>query len=132
MTEEAARWLLACGGEHDFGPKASSPAAYSRKLWSRATARAQAALPPDAAGVLIDGETVVALRKRVGHVEGTLHAVGGVTVNETRYGSLSAAAKAVSGTTSEPGPEYWAVRRDEGLVSVFELRRRFDNGDTPR
>lgn len=78
------------------------------------------------AGVLTDGETVVALRKRVGHVEGTLHADGAITVNGTRYGSLSAAARAVSGTTSEPGPEYWAVRRDGELVSIFELRRRFE------
>lgn len=79
------------------------------------------------AGVLVDGETAVALRKRVGHVEGTLHADGGLTVAEVRYATLSAAAKAVSGTTSEPGPEYWAVRREEGLVSIFELRRRFEN-----
>ena len=79
-----------------------------------------------AAGVLTDGETVVALRKRVGQVEGTLHADGGLTVAGVRYASLSAAAKAVSGTTSEPGPEYWAVRRDGDLVSIFELRRRFE------
>jgi hypothetical protein len=82
------------------------------------------------AGVLHDGETAIALRKRVGPVEGTLHADGTLTVKGVRYSSLSAAAKAVSGTTSEPGPEYWGVRRPEGIVSVFELRRRFEAGGT--
>lgn len=81
-----------------------------------------------AAGVLHDGETAVALRKRVGPVEGTLHADGTLSVDGVRYSSLSAAAKAVSGTTSEPGPEYWGVRGEEGVVSVFELRRRFEAG----
>lgn len=83
-----------------------------------------------AANVLHDGETAIALRKRVGPVEGTLHADGSLTVKGVRYSSLSAAAKAVSGTTSEPGPEYWGVRRPEGIVSIFELRRRFELGET--
>ena len=77
------------------------------------------------AGLVEDGETVVALRKRVGNVEGTLSASGTLTVRGETYASLSGAAKAVSGTSSEAGWEYWAVRRGGQLVSLFELRRQF-------
>ena len=75
-------------------------------------------------GFISDGEKVVALRKRVGHVEATLHADGSVRVHDNTYSSLSAAASAVS-QSQQPGWEYWAVRRAEGLVSLYELRRRY-------
>jgi hypothetical protein len=75
-------------------------------------------------GFVSDGETVVALRKRVGHVEATIHADGSVRVNGGTYSSLSAAASAVS-QSQQPGWEYWAVRRAEELVSLYEIRRRY-------
>jgi hypothetical protein len=76
------------------------------------------------AGLLGDGETVLALRKRVGEVEAIVHADGSVQVAAKVYTSLSAAASAVSGT-GEAGWEYWGARRDGGLVSLFDLRAEF-------
>jgi hypothetical protein len=77
------------------------------------------------AGLRNDGETVVALRKHLGRVEGSLHRDGSVTVDDKRYRSLSGAAKAVSGTTSEPGWEFWGVRRDGNVVALYDVRAEY-------
>jgi hypothetical protein len=47
-----------------------------------------------------------------------------VRVNGRSFTSLSAAASAVS-EGAEAGWEYWAVRRPEGLISLYDLRRRY-------
>jgi hypothetical protein len=73
-------------------------------------------------GLLTDGETLVALRKRFAQTEATVHRDGFVTIDGQRHRSLSGAAKAVTGTTSEPGWEFWGVRRDGKLVSLYDVR----------
>ena len=47
---------------------------------------------------------------------------GRLNVNDEVHGSLSAAAVAVSGNKAEPGWEFWAVKRNGKLVTLYELR----------
>jgi hypothetical protein len=58
----------------------------------------------------------------LGQVEATLHRDGFVTVDGQRHRSLSAAAKAASGSVSEPGWQFWGVRRDGKVVSLYDIR----------
>ena len=81
-------------------------------------------------GVVSDGETIVTVRKNVGRVEATIHADGTVRVKGSSYASLSAAASAVS-RSSQPGWEYWAVRREGGLVSLYDVRQRYPRRAQP-
>jgi hypothetical protein len=73
-------------------------------------------------GLLHDGETLVARRKRVAQAEATLHRDGFVTVDGQRHSSLSGAAKAVTGTTAAPGWRFWGVRRDGKVVPLDDVR----------
>ncbi len=73
-------------------------------------------------GLLTDGETLVALRKRVAQADATLHRDGFVTVDGQRHNSLSGAAKAVAGTAAEPGWRFWGVRRDGKVVPLYDVR----------
>jgi hypothetical protein len=83
-------------------------------------------------GLLNDGETLIALRRRLGQVEATLHRDGFVTVDGQRHSSLSGAAKVVSGTTSEPGWKFWGVRRDGKLVSLYDVRATYLEAEDAR
>ena len=47
---------------------------------------------------------------------------GHLRIGAAEYESLSAAAKAVSGNTSEPGWEFWAAEIDGQRISLFDLR----------
>lgn len=49
---------------------------------------------------------------------------GRLKLGETEFGTPSAAAKAVTRNTSEPGWEFWAVDEDGRQVTLFELRAR--------
>lgn len=73
------------------------------------------------AGLLSAGEELLSTRRRVGS-RATVLADGTIQLVGTTYTSLSTAAKAASGSTSEPGWEFWSVKRDGGVVRLFQLR----------
>ncbi|MET0604612.1 MAG: hypothetical protein ABW167_21690 [Baekduia sp.] len=84
------------------------------------------------AGLLNDGETILALRKRLEQVTATVHRDGFVTVDGHRHKSLSGAAKAVAGTTAEPGWRFWGVRRAGRVVSLYEVRATYPEASSGR
>ena len=73
------------------------------------------------AGLLTVGEQLATTRRGRGD-RATVQPDGSIRVGNDTYASLSTAAKAVSGTTSEPGWEFWTVMRDGKRVVLFELR----------
>lgn len=73
------------------------------------------------AGLLTAGEELVTTR-RGRDDRATVQTDGSIRVGSETYSSLSTAAKTVSGTTSEPGWEYWAVTRDGRRVALFDVR----------
>ena len=74
------------------------------------------------AGLLQPGVEFRSVRKALSDVRATLHPDGRLNVNDEVHGSLSAAAVAVSGNKAEPGWEFWAVKRNGKLVTLYELR----------
>lgn len=62
------------------------------------------------------------VRKALSDTRATLAPGGRLNVNGEVHGSLSAAAVAVSGNKAESGWEFWAVKRNGKLVSLYELR----------
>lgn len=56
---------------------------------------------------------------------------GSLRFGEQRYSSPSGAARAASGTTAEPGWEYWAVERGGAYVRLFELRDELRKSQAP-
>ncbi len=51
---------------------------------------------------------------------------GHLRIGAEQFASLSAAAKAVSGNTSEPGWEFWATEVDGSKTTLFALRERLN------
>jgi Restriction Enzyme Adenine Methylase Associated len=76
-----------------------------------------------ASGLLTAGEELVGIRSRL-DARATVLENGSIRVGETVYASLSGAAIAASGNSSEPGWEFWAVVREGGPVRLYELRER--------
>ncbi len=74
------------------------------------------------AGLLHPGVELCPVRKALRDTRATLAPGGRLNVNGEVHGSLSAAAVAVSGNKAEPGWEFWAVKRNGKLVSLYELR----------
>jgi hypothetical protein len=117
--------LRALGASPDTADQASVGAAADRTLATRKRHFKTRLADLIAGGLLVPGETLFVLRKRVGKVEAILRADGHIDVSGRSYSSPSAAAKAVSGTISEPGWEYWAIRRDGKLISLYNVRSNF-------
>lgn len=76
------------------------------------------------AGLLSAGEELVATRRGRAH-RAEVVGDGTIRFGNDVYRSLSTAAKTASGTSSEPGWEFWAVDRNGRSVSLYELRERF-------
>lgn len=80
-----------------------------------------------AAGLLAPGQELSPTRQ--GKTDrAILLASGHIRVGARDFASLSAAAKAVSGNTSEPGWEFWAAEVDGRKTSLFDLRERLHEG----
>ena len=74
-----------------------------------------------AAGLLAPGQELVPTRR--GKTDrATVLVSGHLRIGAAEYESLSGAAKAVSGNTSEPGWEFWAAEIDGQRISLFDLR----------
>ena len=74
-----------------------------------------------AAGLLAPGQELFPTRR--GKTDrATVLVSGHLRIGAAEYESLSGAAKAVSGNTSEPGWEFWAAEIDGQRISLFDLR----------
>lgn len=73
------------------------------------------------ASALTPGETLYTTRRGIG-ATATVGADGSIEVAGQPYGSLSTAAVAASGNSSEPGWEFWAVERGGKRLPVHVLR----------
>lgn len=73
------------------------------------------------AQLVAPGETLIPTREKHSQTAIVLDD-GRLDVNGQSYGSLSAAAQAVSGNKAEPGWEFWAVQRPDGRIPLFDLR----------
>jgi Restriction Enzyme Adenine Methylase Associated len=79
------------------------------------------------AGLLTPGQELRPTRK--GKVDrATVLESGHLRIGNTEFASLSAAAKSVSGNSSEPGWEFWALEADGRRVSLFDLRAELRKG----
>ena len=79
------------------------------------------------AGLVAPGQELFPTRR--GKTDrGVLLASGHLRIGTDEFASLSAAAKAVSGNTSEPGWEFWAAEIDGRNVTLFDLRKRLHKG----
>jgi hypothetical protein len=80
------------------------------------------------AGLLKTGTRLRPVRKRF-DTPATVLADGSLEVGGVAFATVSAAAKAVTGTSSEPGWEFWAAPSGDGsLVSLYHLRDRLREG----
>jgi len=75
------------------------------------------------AGLLVAGEALHTTRRGQDH-RAIVLPNGDIEFGGIVYHSLSTAAKAASGNTSEPGWEFWAVARDGKAVTLYNLRVR--------
>lgn len=80
------------------------------------------------ASLLFAGEELKSTRRGIS-ATAVVTADGKVEVAGRTYASLSTAAVAASGNSSEPGWEYWAVTRDGALVPLFVVRQRLLDAD---
>ena len=81
------------------------------------------------AGLLAPGQELQPTRK--GKTDRAIVLESGhLRIGESEFASPSAAAKAVSGNSSEPGWEFWAVEVDGRRTSLFDLRMRLRNSST--
>lgn len=53
---------------------------------------------------------------------------GRLRIGDEVFSTLSPAAKLVSGKSAESGWEFWAVERDGGLITLYELRNQLRSG----
>lgn len=80
-----------------------------------------------AAGLLAPGQELLPTRR--GKTDRAAVLVSGhLRIGAAEYESLSAAAKAVSGNTSEPGWEFWVVEIDGRKCTLSDLRKRLHEG----
>lgn len=79
------------------------------------------------ASLVTAGEELVTVRHRR-DLRAEILADGSIRFGGAEYQSLSAAAKAASGNTSEPGWEFWAVTRGGQRVTMYVLRKRLQDG----
>lgn len=75
------------------------------------------------AGLLVPGQELVPTRRGKSERAIVLES-GRLKIGDVEFASLSAAAKAVSGNSSEPGWEFWAIETPGGRVTLFQLRAR--------
>jgi len=74
------------------------------------------------AGLLHPGDQLRPVRKALTEVRASVRPDGRLELDEQVYGSLSAAAIAVSGNKAEAGWDFWGIERDGKFVTLYELR----------
>jgi hypothetical protein len=116
--------LRACGAPPDTADQKPPPKGTKPKYYSETVADLIGA------GLLKPGTQLVPLRKNLTTVA-TVLPDGQLRVAGDQYGSLSAAAKAVSGKVAEAGWDFWGSPSGEGgYVPLATLRSRLRRGKT--